>query len=142
MKKEDMTVPALLLEAMTILLGIAYVILQIYYGIHYHIAPYRYAWNIVAVVLVYTALTLLECYPQRVHRLPPEAFTQDIRKLTLRMLRLIKFVFIASLLVPCLFDIFGVELMEATSLVVVLLIVLIVVWHEYRIIRLLRSHRK
>jgi uncharacterized membrane protein len=58
------------------------------------------------------------------------------------MLRLIKFVFIASLLVPCLFDIFGVELMEATSLVVVLLIVLIVVWHEYRIIRLLRSHRK
>jgi L-asparagine transporter-like permease len=142
MKKEDMTVPALLLEAMTILLGIAYIILQIYYGIHYHIAPYRYAWNIVAVVLVYTALTLLECYPQRVHRLPPEAFTQDIRKLTLRMLRLIKFVFIASLLVPCLFDIFGVELMEATSLVVVLLIVLIVVWHEYRIIRLLRSHRK
>jgi hypothetical protein len=142
MKKEDMTVPALLLEAMTILLGIAYIILQIYYGIHYHIAPYRYAWNIVAVVLVYTALTLLECYPQRVHRLPPEAFTQDIRKLTLRMLRLIKFVFIASLLVPCLFDIFGVELVEATSLVVVLLIVLIVVWHEYRIIRILRSRRK
>jgi hypothetical protein len=127
---------------MTILLGIAYIILQIYYGIHYHIAPYRYAWNIVAVVLVYTALTLLECYPQRVHRLPPEAFTQDIRKLTLRMLRLIKFVFIASLLVPCLFDIFGVELVEATSLVVVLLIVLIVVWHEYRIIRILRSRRK
>jgi hypothetical protein len=137
-----MTVLALLLEAMTILLGIAYIILQIYYGIHYHIAPYRYAWNIVAVVLVYTALTLLECYPQRVHRLPPEAFTQDIRKLTLRMLRLIKFVFIASLLVPCLFDIFGVELVEATSLVVVLLIVLIVVWHEYRIIRILRSRRK
>jgi hypothetical protein len=142
MKKEDMTVPALLLEAMTILLGIAYIILQIYYGVHYHIAPYRYAWNILAVVLVYTALTLLEYYPQRVHKLPPEAFTEDIRKLTLRMLRLIKFVFTASLLVPCLFDIFGVELMEAVSLVVVLLIILIVVWHEYRIIRILRSRRK
>jgi L-asparagine transporter-like permease len=142
MKKEDMTVPALLLEAMTILLGIAYIILQIYYGIHYHIAVSHFAWNIVAAVLVYVLLTLLECYPQRVHKLPPEAFTADIRKLTLRMLRLVKFVFIASLLVPCLFDIFGVELLEATSLVVVLLIIVIVVWHEYRIIRILQSRRK
>jgi hypothetical protein len=142
MKKEDMTVPALLLEAMTILLGIAYIILQIYYGIHYHIAPSHFAWNIVAAVLVYVLLILLECYPQRVHKLPQEAFTADIRKLTLRMLRLVKFVFIASLLVPCLFDIFGVELLEAASLVVVLLIILIVVWHEYRIIRILQSRRK
>lgn len=142
MKKEDMTVPALLLEAVTIVLGIFYIVLQVYYGVHYHIVLYKFAWNIAAVVLVYTTLTLLACYPEKVHKLQPEAFTPDIRKLTLRMLRLVKLVFVASLLIPCLFDIFGVELMEAASLIVVLLIVVIAGWHEYRIIKILRNRRE
>lgn len=137
-----MTVPALLLEAVTIVLGVFYMALQVYYGVHYHIAIYKFAWNIVAVILVYALLTLLQCYPERVHKLQPEAFTPDIRRLTLRMLRLIKLVFVASLLIPCLFDVFGVELSEAASLIVVLLIVAVAGWHEYRIIRLLRNRKE
>ena len=39
MKKEDLTVPALLMEAVELILGIVYVGLQIYYGITYHVSP-------------------------------------------------------------------------------------------------------
>ncbi len=133
---------AILLEAVTIVLGIFYIVLQIYYGVHFHIALYKFGFNIVAVILVYAILSLLARYPERVHKLPQEAFTPDIRRLTLRMLRLIKLVFVASLLIPCLFDVFGVELSEAASLLVVLLLVAIAVWHEYRIIRILKNRRE
>ena len=36
MKKEDLTVPAMLFEAIDIILGIAYIGLQIFYGLYYH----------------------------------------------------------------------------------------------------------
>ena len=42
MKKEDLTVPAILAEAVGILLCILYIGLQIFYGINYHVAPYKY----------------------------------------------------------------------------------------------------
>lgn len=141
MRKEDMTVASYLLESMTIILGIAYIILQFVYGVKYHIAPYRYFMNIIAAILLYTVLTLLAHYPERVHKLPPELFTPDIRRLTLWMLRWIKFVLISSLLIPCVFDVFGMQIRETSSLFVVALIAIIIVFYEYRIIRILKSRK-
>lgn len=142
MRKEDMTVASALLEAMTIILGIAYIGLQITYGIRYHIPPHKYMINIISGILVYMILTLLSYYPERVHKFPDEIFTSEVRKLTLWMLQLIKFVFIASLLIPCFFDLFGIQIQEATSLIVVGLIILIIVIFESRIIRRIRQNRK
>ena len=141
MRKEDMTVASYLLEAITIILGVAYVGLQLIYGIKYHIEPYRYLMNIIAGILLYTVLTLLAHYPERVHRLPSEAFTPDIRRLTIWMLRWIKFVFIASLLVPCIFDVFGIQIRDTSCLFVIGLIILILVFYEYRIIRILKRRK-
>ena len=139
MRKEDMSVPALLLEAVILILGICYIGLQIFYGITFHIGIDKFLINVLAEVLVYLGLTLLEIYPERVNRLSTEAFTPDIRKLTLRMLRLIKLVFVAGLLVPCIFDAFGIELLDAMSLIVIGLILLIAVVYEVKIIRILKS---
>ena len=72
MKKEDWSVPALLAEAVSILLELVYIGLQIYYGVTYHVEPYKFLLNIVVTLLVYIALTLLAIYPERINRLPAE----------------------------------------------------------------------
>ena len=53
MKKEDLTVPAIFAEAIGMILGIVYIGLQIYYGIVYKVAPYKFICNIAGVVLIY-----------------------------------------------------------------------------------------
>ena len=50
MKKEDLTVPAIFAEAIGMILGIVYIGLQIYYGIAYKVAPYKFICNIAEVV--------------------------------------------------------------------------------------------
>lgn len=142
MRKEDMTVPALLSEAVMLVLGICYIGLQIFYGLTYHIAIEKFLLNVFAIVLVYIGITLLQCYPERVNRLSPEVFTPVIRKFTLRMLRLLKFVFVVGLLIPCVFDVFGVELQDAMSFFVIVLFLLIAGYYEYRIIVQLRNGKQ
>lgn len=141
MRREDMTVPVALIEAGTIILGVCYLILQIYYGIHYHISPSKFIWNVCAVLLVYVAILLLQFYPEKVNRLPIELFSEEIRKLTVRMLRLIKLVFVAGLLVPCVFDVLGIGIYNAASLIVVVLIAAIAIYYEMKIYRILREKR-
>ena len=88
MKKEDLTVPAILAEAVGILLCILYIGLQIFYGINYHVAPYKYICNIVGLVLVYAGLTILSNHPERINRIPAQMCVGKIRIYSLRMLRL------------------------------------------------------
>ena len=52
MKKEDLTVPAIFAEAIGMILGIVYIGLQIYYGIVYKVAPYKFICNIAGVVVL------------------------------------------------------------------------------------------
>jgi hypothetical protein len=115
------------------------VIVQIYYGIYYHIAAYKFVCNIVGVVLIYVGLGMLTGMPEKIHRIPPEACVGNIRKYTIRMLRVIKLVFIAGLLVPCVADAMGVELRETYSLIVMGAILLITLFYEIRIIRGMRD---
>jgi L-asparagine transporter-like permease len=139
MKREDMTVPALLLESVTLILAIVYIGLQIFYGLYYHIAFYKFLINVFAMVLVYAGLTVLCVYPERINRLPAEAFTPEIRKLSLRMTRLAKLIFVAGILVPCVFDAIGIELLDAASLIVIGLMLADVIYYEGKIIQILRK---
>ena len=100
MKKEDLTVPAILAEAVGILLCILYIGLQIFYGINYHVAPYKYICNLVGLVLVYAGLTILSNHPERINRIPAQMCVGKIRIYSLRMLRLIKLIFVVGLMIP------------------------------------------
>ena len=142
MKKEDWSVPALLAEAVSILLELVYIGLQIYYGVTYHVEPYKFLLNIVVTLLVYIALTLLAIYPERINRLPAELCVGQIRKLSIRMVRLVKFVFVIGLMVPCVCDAAGIQIQEAYSLIVMGLMFVIAVYYEVRIIQILRDMRK
>ena len=126
MKKEDLTVPAIFAEAIGMILGIVYIGLQIYYGIVYKVAPYKFICNIAGVVLIYVGL-------------PKEVCVGKVRKYSVRMIRLVKLVFIIGLMVPCVGDVIGIELKDAYSLLVIAAILVITVFYEYRIIQLLRN---
>jgi L-asparagine transporter-like permease len=139
MRKEDYSLAAVIAEAVGILMMAAYVVIQIYYGIFYKIAVYKFVCNIVGVVLVYALLWILCSMPEKIHRFSPEACVGDIRKYTIRMLRIIKLVFVAGLLVPCVADAMGVELQEAYSIFVMAAILLITLYYEIKIIRVLRD---
>ena len=96
MRREDLSVSAIFLEAIEIIFGIIYIGLQIYYGLYYHITPYKFIMNLLAMILVYLGLSLLSCYPERINNIAPEYCVGKIRKYSLRMIRLIKFVFAFS----------------------------------------------
>ena len=139
MKKEDLTVPAIFAEAIGMILGIVYIGLQIYYGIAYKVAPYKFICNIAGVVMIYVGLSLVSCQPEKINRLPKEVCAGKVRKYSIRMIRLVKLVFIIGLMVPCVGDVIGIELKDAYSLLVIAAILVITVFYEYRIIQLLRN---
>ena len=130
MKKEDLTVPAILAEAVGILLCILYIGLQIFYGINYHVAPYKYICNIVGLVLVYAGLTILSNHPERINRI-----------YSLRMLRLIKLIFVVGLMIPCVADVIGRQMQDVYSLIIIGLLLLVTIYYEYKIILNIRKNR-
>ena len=144
MRKEDLTLPAVFAEAIGMILGIVYIGLQIYYGITYKVEPYKFICNIAGVLLIYVGLSMLSCQPEKINRLPKEVCVGEVRKYSIRMVRLIKLVFIIGLMVPCVGDVIGTELKEAYSLIVIAAILVIAVGYEYKIIRILRDdhHRQ
>lgn len=139
MRKEDLSAPALLAEAVGILLLLLYIGLQIYYGIAYKVAPQQFLSNIIGAAILYAGLSALSCYPEKINRIPRERCVGKVRLYSVRMVRLVKLVFIAGLMIPCLADVFGVELQDAYSLLVIAAILVITVWYEYRILKLLRE---
>ncbi|MDD6480752.1 MAG: transglycosylase [Lachnospiraceae bacterium] len=139
MRKKDLTVPAVFAEAVGIILGVVYIVLQLYYGLTYHVAVYSYACNIAALILVYAGLSVLSCYPERINRMTEKQCTGKIRRYSIRMVRVIKLVFVIGLMIPCVGDVLGTELKEAYSLLIIGVILLTAVYYECRIIRLLRK---
>lgn len=139
MRREDLTVPALFLEAIGMIFAIVYIGLQIYYGVCFHISPLNLVLNLLVMILVYVGLSLLSSYPERLNRLPVEVCRGNVRKYSIRMIRLVKFVFVTGLLIPCVFDALGIEIMKVYSLIVVGVILVIAVFYEYNIIKELKN---
>lgn len=142
MRKEDMTAVDLLLEAVAIVTGLIYIGLQIYYGVLYGADILTLGMNILVFLLVYVGLSLLEIYPERVNRISHEMCQGKIRKYTIRMVRLIKIIFIVSLFFTSVCDVMGLHIESAYSLVVIGLILFITVYYEGKIIHILKNQHK
>lgn len=142
MRKNEMTWPDMMAEAVGLVSMLLYLGLQIYYGIIYGVGLTDIAMNVAAMILVYAGLTMLAAYPERVNGLTPEVCTGKIRRLTILMVRAIKLIFVFGLLFTSICDVMGKEMNEGYSLVVVALIVATAGIFEYRIIRLLRGRNK
>ena len=141
MKKEDMTIIDLLLEAVGIVSALLYIGLQVYYGVSYGANPVTVFMNAAVLVLVYLGLTLLAIYPERVNGLTREVCSGQVRRDTIRMLRIIKIIFVAGLLFASVCDVMGHEMNSGYSIVVVVLVVLTAVYYEGKIIRTLRKKK-
>ena len=142
MRKEDLSVVALLLEAVDLILGLVYIGLQIFYGLYYHVPPYKFILNLLAMVLVYAGLTLLSMYPERINSIPKEICQGTIRKYSLWMVRLIKAIFVVSLLIPSVFDVIGIGIQSVYSLIVIGLILVVAGYCEYHIIQEFKNRKK
>ena len=142
MRKEEMTIFDILVEAVTILSALLYFGLQIYYGISYGAGAMQILMNIETMLLVYIGLSLLQIYPERVNGLPKEVCTGKIRKYTIHMVRYIKVIFILSLLLTSFCDAAGKKMDGAYSLIVIGLIIVIAVVYEILIIRIFRENQK
>lgn len=59
-----MTFASAVLEAIDAILALAYIGLQIYYGVCYHIQVFKFVANILVLLLVYIAITWLQHYPE------------------------------------------------------------------------------
>lgn len=139
MKKEDMNTIELFAEAIGMIALAAYIGLQIYYGIYYKV-PVNFFINIAVMLLVYTGLSLMQCHPHRVNRLTKTACTGDIRKYTIRMVRIIKFIFLMSLLFTSILDVMGQEINAGYSLGAVVLSVAAVLYYEYKIYTIIKKN--
>ncbi len=141
MKKEDMTTIDLLLEAVGIVSTLLYLGLQIYYGISYGANLVTVLMNGAVLVLVYLGLTMLTVYPERVNGLTKETCSGQVRRYTIHMVRLIKLIFVTGLLFASICDVMGHEINSGYSIIVVVLVVLVAVYYEWKIIRILRKKK-
>lgn len=142
MKRNNMTMPELLLEAVGIVVAVIYIGLQIFYGIYYGVNAWTVIMNVAAMLLVYGGLTLLCIYPEKVNGLTKEICSGKIRTYTIRMVRMIKLIFVAGILFTSICDILGQEIKAGYSLVILVLIVVTAFIYEYKIIRILRQNFK
>ena len=88
-----MTFASAVLEAIDALLALAYIGLQIYYGVCYHIQVFKFVANILVLLLVYIAITWLQHYPEKLNNIAEELCVGNIRKYSLRLLTFLKIVF-------------------------------------------------
>ena len=139
MRKEDLTVPAIIAEAAGLILGILYIGLQIFYGVAYHAQPMKLILNLLVAVLVYAGLTLLSNYPEKINGIAPELCKGKIRNYSIRMVLIVKIVFITSLLIPCVADAAGFQVQSAYSLLVIGILIIVAVYYEYKIIHIIRN---
>lgn len=142
MHRNEMTWQAMLAEAVGIVSALVYLGLQIYYGIVYDVNLWNVVMNVAAMILVYAGLTLLGVYPERVNGLPKEVCSGTVRMYTIRMVRIVKLIFVLGLLFTSICDVVGRQINTGYSLVVVVLIVIVAFYYEYRIIRILRNCNK
>jgi hypothetical protein len=141
MRRRDMNTFELYAEAVGIVATLLYIGLQIYYGFAYGQNPLIVGRNVLAMILVYVGMSLLECYPERVNGLLPSQCTGNIRKYTIRMVRTAKLIFTGSLLLTSVCDAMGHELNDGYSVLVVILIVVTAIYYEYKIIKLIRKKK-
>ena len=139
MKKNHLSTETLVLEIISAIAALFYMGLQVYYGIVYGAGAVRIVMNVLILILVYMGLTVLAIYPERVNGLSREVCTGAIRKYTIRMVELIKLVFVLSLLFTSICDALGYRVDAAYSLIVMGLILVVAVVFEVKIIKILRK---
>lgn len=139
MKKNHLSTETLVFEIISVIAALFYMGLQVYYGIVYGAGAVRIVMNVLILILVYMGLTVLAIYPERVNGLPREVCTGAIRKYTIRMVELIKLVFVLSLLFTSICDALGYRVDAAYSLIVMGLILVVAVVFEVKIIKILRK---
>ena len=137
MKKNHLSTETLVFEIISAIAALFYMGLQVYYGIVYGAGAVRIVMNVLILILVYMGLTVLAIYPERVNGLSREVCA--IRKYTIRMVELIKLVFVLSLLFTSICDALGYRVDAAYSLIVMGLILVVAVVFEVKIIKILRK---
>ncbi len=142
MKKEEMTIVDLLLEAVGIVGLLSYLGFQIYYGILYGIPVLNIAVNALIMLLVYALLMGLQFFPERVNAIPRERCVGDVKRYTIVMLRTIKLIFTLCLLFTSVCDVLGSRIDPGYSVIVVVAIVIVAVYYEVKIIRILKRQNK
>ena len=142
MKKNRLSTEELVFEIISAVAALFYMVLQVYYGIVYGAGAMRILMNVLILILVYTGLTMLIRYPERVNGLPREVCTGDIRKYTIRMVELIKLVLVLAFLFTSICDALGYRIDAAYSLIVMAFILVIAVVFEVKIIKILRERKK
>ena len=142
MKKNHLSTETLVFEIISAIAALFYMGLQVYYGIVYGAGAVRIVMNVLILILVYMGLTVLAIYPERVNGLSREVCTGAIRKYTIRMVELIKLVFVLSLLFTSICDALGYRVDAAYSLIVMGLILVVAVVFEVKIIKILRKLKK
>ena len=139
MKKNHLSTETLVFEIISAIEALFYMGLQVYYGIVYGAGAVRIVMNVLILILVYMGLTVLAIYPERVNGLSREVCTGAIRRYTIRMVELIKLVFVLSLLFTSICDALGFRVDAAYSLIVMGMILVVAVVFEVKIIKILRK---
>lgn len=141
MKKEEMTMPDMLSEAVGIVAAAVYTGLQIYYGILYKDSStvIQILRNLLVLFLVYFGLTLFQLYPEWLNHLTKEACTGQIKRTTIVMVRVVKLIVILSLTAASFCDVLGITLKSGTGWIIGAVTGAVIICQEAKIIRLIKE---
>lgn len=126
-------------EMLILLMLIIYLVLQLIYGISYHVAPIEVGGNMLAAILVYGVQTYLYTCPWKINGLKEEQCKATVRTYSRHMIQALKLLFHGGLLIPCFFDFRGIELKEGYSAIFIFLLLFVTIGYEIKIVKEMRK---
>lgn len=139
MKGSDWTNGAIIIETITAICAVVYLGLQVFCTVYYGLPVIKPLLNIAILALVYLGMTLLLAHPEKICQIPPQLCKGKVRKDCLWMIRLIRLIFVASLLIPGVADAMAVKIRTAYSAIVIFTILGIAFFFLHRIYNDLRQ---
>lgn len=125
----------IIVETITIIAGLIYLGLQIYYRYIYETAWGTMLYHLLPVAIIYAGMLVLQIYPELINVGGGEPLKGMVRVYAIRMIRNSKLLFVLGMLFPSVADALGIGMDGAYSLLIMGGILGIIGYYLYRIYR-------
>lgn len=142
MRKNEMAIGDIILEALTIFGLMLYLGLQIFYLNRYPVRGITMVYHVLPMILLYAGMLFLQYHPELLNGRGSEPVTGKVRIYGVRMVRVCKFLLVYGIVAPGAADVAGIRLNEAYSLILMFCILAVIAYYIYRIYQYNRDEDK
>lgn len=142
MRRGEMGIGDIIVEALSIAAVLIYLGLQIVYRQLYGISADKMLYHFLPVILLYAGMMVVQFFPELLNGRNSEPLKGKVRIYAVRMVRICKLLLILGILLPSISDVCGVRINEAYSLIGMVGVLAVIGYYLYRIWQYNKSQNK